>query len=154
MAMLVSGIAACGDGGGASRSPEMTRFQIDGTHFVVPSRRVVSIGLEPPGFVRIKDADSPVEVVYHANLQRKTDARGAPILFSINDGDYPNITYGRTRQGALVVCRMAISAPAGGCASGIEFEGSFWTIMFPRQRVSEADAFRHRAESLLQSFRA
>ncbi|WP_129790429.1 hypothetical protein [Sphingosinicella sp. CPCC 101087] len=130
----------------------MTHFQIDGTHFAVPSRRVVSINRDPPGFVRIKDSVSPVEIVYHSSLQGKTDPHGAPVLFSINDGAYPRIVYGRTVGGALVVCRVALAAPVGGCASAVEFEGSVWTVLFPEGRVGEADAFRRRAEALLRTF--
>lgn len=151
VALLALGVVACGDGRDASGAPKMTRFRVDGTRFAVPAANVRSISQEPPGFVRINDPDSPIEIAFHAGLQGKTDGRGAPLLLSVNDGAYPQIVYRRTARGTLVVCRTGVSAPNAGCGVPVSFRGATWTVLFPEQRAAEADALRRRAEQLLLS---
>ena len=150
--MIAIVVAACGDAREADGTPKVTRFRVDETHFAVPAANVRSISQEPPGFVRINDPDSPIEIAFHADLQGKTDGRGAPLLLSVNDGDYPQIVYRRTARGTLVVCRIAVAAPNAGCGVPVSFGGGTWTVSFPEQRVAEADALRHRAEQLLRSY--
>ena len=145
-------VAACGDAREADGTPKSTRFRVDETRFAVPAANIRSISQEPPGFVRINDPDSPIEIAFHADLQGKTDGRGAPILLSVNDGDYPQIIHRRTARGTLVVCRIGVSAPNAGCGVPVSFRGGTWTVLFPEQRIAEADALRRRAEQLLLSY--
>ena len=146
--MLVFGTAACN----GDRSPEMTQFSIKGTQFSVPSEEVRSARDGREGFVRINDPDTAIEIVYDPQLQQGTDARGYPLLFSVSDGDYPNLVYRRTPDGAPVVCRVAAAPPSRKCGSPIEFEGSTWAVLFPEPRVGEAEAFWRRAEAVLENF--
>lgn len=147
--MLAFGSAACDD---ADRSPEMIQFKIKDARFSVPSEAVRSVRDRPSGFIRINDPETPIELVYDQQLQQKSDERGYPVLFSVNDGDYPRIAYLRAPDGAPIVCRVAAAAPYGGCGSPIEFKGSTWAVLFPVGRVGEAEAFRRRAETVLQNF--
>lgn len=145
---LLAGCAACGD---ADR-PEMTEFSIDEASFSVPSEMIRSARDGREGFVRINDTESAIEVVYDPQLQQKSDARGYPVLFSVNDGDYPDLVYRRTAEGAPVVCRITAAAPSRKCGSPLRFKGSIWAVLFPGPRVAEAEAFRRRAEAVLERF--
>jgi hypothetical protein len=148
-AMLAFGAAACGDGDG---SPKMTEFKIKNAHFSVPSEVMRSAREGETGFIRINDPETAIEIVYDPQHQQKTDGRGYPVLFSVNDGDYPNLVYRRSPTGTPVVCRISAAAPSRKCGAPVEFKGSTWAVLFPGPRVAEADIFRRRAESVLQNY--
>ena len=153
IALVAAAIGGCGGGGRDGQAEKATRFRIGDTAFAVPPAYVQSIKREPPGFVRIKDSDSPIELVFDARLQRRADRRGVPLLFSINDG-YAHVAYRGTPAGAVVVCRTGAVAPHGGCATPLPFDGAIWTLLVPEPRLGEADALRARAEALLSAYRA
>ncbi|MEW9856656.1 hypothetical protein [Novosphingobium sp. M1R2S20] len=143
-------------GTGCSKSAEeadLVWFTLNGVSFEVPSHMIRSVRYKTPGFVRINDSDGPIEIAFDAQLQGRTDRYGAPLLFSINDGEYPGIAHGRSAGGALVVCRFAATAVLAVCGSQIQFGGADWTVLFPTGQVAEADKFRQRAIALLQRFR-
>jgi hypothetical protein len=148
-AMLVFGAAACGDGAG---SPKMTEFRIKDAQFSVPSKVLRAARDGRAGFVRINDPDTPIEIVYDPQLQRKVDERGYPVLFSVNDGEYPNLVYRRAAAGTPVVCRVSAAPPSRKCGAPVEFKGSTWAVLFPEPRVAEAEIFRRRAESVLEGY--
>lgn len=144
-------LAACGKP--EAQIEEQERFAVGGHSFSVPARHVRSIKRDSPGFVRINDPDSPLELIFDARLQGRTDQAGAPLLFGVNDGEYPRLSYWRTRAGARVVCREAVAAPRGGCGTAVETGGATWTVLFPQGRMGEADAMRRRAKALLERYR-
>jgi hypothetical protein len=148
-AMLVFGTAACGDGAG---SPKMTEFRIKDAQFSVPSEVMRSAREGETGFVHINDPDTPIEIVYDPQLQQKVDGRGYPVLFSVNDGEYPNLVYRRAAAGTPVVCRVSAAPPSRKCGAPVEFKGSTWAVLFPEPRVAEAEIFRRRAESVLEGY--
>lgn len=147
-AMLVFGAAACGNEG----SPKMTEFRIKEARFSVPSEVLRAARDGRTGFVRINDPDTPIEIVYDPQLQHKVDGRGYPVLFSVNDGDYPDLVYSRAAAGTPVVCRVSAAPPSRKCGAPVEFKGSTWAVLFPEPRVAEAELFRRRAETVLQGY--
>ena len=150
---LASGIAAACLALAGCENRDVTWFRIAGNEYAVPAKHVRSIRREPPAFIRINDPDSPIELVFDAGLAGRTDRRGAPSLFSINDGDYPRLVYRRTPEGALVVCRVATAAPRGGCGTVFQDDGANWTVLFSDKRLGEADALRGRARAVLAGYR-
>lgn len=138
--------AGCGEGG---RGEQPVRFRIADETYSVPSRQILSIKREPPGFVRIKDPDSPVELVFDARLQGRTDEAGVPLLFSINDGNYPRVSRWKTKEGALIVCREAAARPRGGCGTPVRYGGATWSVIFPERSLGQAATMQDRAAELL-----
>lgn len=147
--VLVAGAAACGD---ADRSAEVIQFSVGETEFSVPSKMLRSSRDGRAGFIRISDPETPIEIVYDLRLQHKTDKEGYPLLFSVNDGDYPGLEYSETAVSAPVICRVSAAAATRRCGSPVQFQYSTWAVLFPVARVQEADDFRRDAEILLQNF--
>lgn len=150
---LASGVAAACLALAGCADSEITWFRVAGNEYAVPTKHVRSIRREPPGFIRINDPDSPIELVFDARLAGRTDRRGAPLLFSINERDHPRLVYRRTPEGALVVCRVATAAPRGGCGTLFRDDGAAWAVLFSDTRLGEADALRRRARSVLAGYR-
>lgn len=145
-------LAGCSPGGPAAEE-EVTRFRIGDTRYAVPAYQVHSIKRDPPGFIRIHDPESPLELVFDARLQGRTDPQGVPLLFSVNDGNYPRISRWRTKEGEPVACREAAASPRGGCGTPLRHRGATWSVLFPRGRMGQADRLRARAEHLLDRYR-
>jgi hypothetical protein len=100
--------------------------------------------------VRIKHPDFPIELVFDDKSNRLTDSSGAPQIFSVNDGDYPNLTY-RSGPGDTIVCRGAASARAG-CGMKLSHGTAKWSVLFPVGRVEEAPEFADQALTLLDHY--
>lgn len=126
------------------------RLTAGNTVYAIPSRHVSTATREPHTFVRIKHPERPYDLIYDSRSQGVTDARGAPVIFSINDGRSPGIEYYRSRLGTIT-CRRAVN-PRGGCGTKLQHGGNEWSIVFPERRRGEAEAFIRDAVSLLQRY--
>ena len=144
--------AACLALAGCERN-DTTWFRVAGNEYAVPTKHVRSVRRDPPGFIRINDPDSPIELVFDAGLAGRTDRRGAPMLFSINDGEAPRLAYRRTPEGTLVVCRVATAAPRGGCGMLFHDGDAAWTILFSDRRLGQAGELQRRARAVLAGYR-
>src|SRR5690606_1008939 len=111
--------------------------RIKDTQFSVPSEVMRSAREGEAGFIRINDPETAIEIVYDPQHQQKVDGRGYPVLFSVNDGEYPNLVYRRAAAGTPVVCRVSAAPPSRKCGAPVEFKGSTWTVLFPEPRVAE-----------------
>lgn len=118
--------------------------------YKIPSRHVSTVTREPHTFVRIKHPKRPYDLIYDSRSQGVTDARGAPVIFSINDGQSPGIEYHRSPLGTIT-CRRAAN-PRGGCGTKLRHGENEWSIVFPEGRRGEAEAFIRDAVFLLRQY--
>ena len=140
--------------GQSSKTPspeEFERFSLSQQDYAVPKSHVRSIrrgGAE--SFERIKHPDHPIELVFDGKSNGSTDQSGAPRIFSINDGDYPGLTY-RSGDGETIVCRGADSARAG-CGTKLSHGAASWSVLFPISKVDEASQLTQQARNLLDRY--
>lgn len=118
----------------------------------IPSDHISTLTREPHTFVRIKHPERPYDLVFDSRTQGATDARGAPVIFSINDGKSPGIQYFRSGVG-IVTCRRAVN-PRGGCGIKLSHGRNEWSLIFPEKRVGEAESFVRDAAALLDRYQA
>lgn len=118
--------------------------------YAIPSRHISTVTREPHTFVRVKHPDRPYDLIYDSRSQGVTDRRGAPVIFSINDGQSPGIDYYRSGVG-VVTCRRAVN-PRGGCGLKLRHGENEWSLIFPESRLGEAEQFARDASSLLQRY--
>ena len=72
------------------------------------------------------------------------------MIFSVNDGEYPNLTYHR-RPGGLIICRGAASARTG-CGMRLPETYTNWSVLFPVSRLEEAPRLVELATTLLDLY--
>jgi hypothetical protein len=121
-----------------------------GETYVIPSGQVTKVTREPHTFIRVTDEDIPFELVFDSRLQGKSDPNGAPVVFSINDGNFPGVQYHQTGVG-MMVCRRAANA-RGACGYQLLNGENEWSLIIPRGRLGEADQMAKDASSLLESY--
>lgn len=149
---------ATGNGGSEKAVPvkappaeELERFTLSKQEYAVPISHVRSIRLGgASSFVRIKHPDFPIELVFDGKSNGLTDESGAPQIFSVNDGDYPNMTY-HSGPGDTIVCRAATSARAG-CGMKLSHGSARWSVLFPTSKVEEAPKLARQALALLDEY--
>ncbi|MGI8704595.1 MAG: hypothetical protein ACR2JJ_02145 [Sphingomicrobium sp.] len=116
----------------------------------IPHKHILSLTGEPHQFVRVKDPERRFELVYDSRTQGKDDARGWPVLFSLNDGRAPQIER-HSNKDLEVVCRRAVN-PRGGCGVRISHQGADWAVLFPRAHFGAAQAIRDQALEDLKAY--
>lgn len=135
---------------GCTGGDRATSLKIGDAVYRVPAKHILSLTEEPHQFVRIKDPQRSFELVYDSRTQGKEDPRGWPVLFSLNDGQAPQIERHSSRD-LKVVCRRAVN-PRGGCGVRISHEGADWTVLFPRAHFERAQAVRDQALEDLEAY--
>lgn len=136
-------VSACG--------PETTERLTAGSRtYAIPSRHISTVTREPHVFVRIKHPERPYDLVYDSRTQGATDAAGAPVIFSINDGQSPGIERYRSGVG-IITCRRAVN-PRGGCGVKLTHGSNEWSLLFPEKRLQDAERFTRDAASLLNQY--
>lgn len=118
--------------------------------YAIPSEHIGTVTREPHTFVRIKHPERPFELVYDSRSQGVPDARGAPTIFSINDGSSQGIDYHRSEVG-IITCRRAAS-PGGGCGVKLKHGESEWSVLFGRSLLGKADQIAVDAVALLDHY--
>lgn len=81
----------------------------------------------------------------------KTDANGAPRIFSINDRDYLGIDYFERGDGWPIICRSGMRAQSG-CDTLFEYAGTPWMLLLPNSQRDNAKALVEKAQQLLEGF--
>ena len=135
----------------ASSVEELERFTLSKQEYAVPTSHIRSIrrgGAQ--SFVRIKHPDHPIELVFDGKSNGLTDSSGAPRIFSVNDSDYPGLTY-RSGTGETIVCRGAVSARAG-CGTKLTHGSARWSVLFPVSKVEEAAELTEQALAVLDRY--
>ncbi len=145
-AMLAPALVGC-------RQSGLVEFHTESSRYLIPESHVRSVERGPHTFIRVKNPEVSFELVYDSRLQSRRAPGGAPLLFSINDGDYRRILYRRSPGGRLVVCRIASAAPRGGCGMPLFHGGGTWTVLFPDGQLAQTDAIRSAATDLLAHYR-
>ena len=84
------------------------RLTVGGTLYAIPSAHVSTVTRSPHVFVRVKHPERPYDLVFDSRTQGATDPNGAPVIFSINDGQSPGVHYHRSAAGT-VICRRAVN---------------------------------------------
>ncbi|NTZ42639.1 hypothetical protein G7A66_05975 [Altererythrobacter sp. SALINAS58] len=127
------------------------QFELAGQSYFVPASQVPAIrkGGEQ-SFVRLKHPDSSIVLVFDGKSNGLTDAAGAPRMFSINDGEYPNLQYQSGPEGTIV-CRPASSAQTG-CGMKVSHGSAEWTVLFPLSQLEEAPALTEQALEILDHY--
>jgi hypothetical protein len=121
-----------------------------GQTYIIPSGQVTTVTREPHTFIRVTDQSLPYELIYDSRLQGKRDRSGAPVVFSINDGERPGVQYHQTEVGTII-CRRAPNA-RGGCGYQLQHGENEWSLLIPTGRLDEADRLAAHASSLLQRY--
>ena len=143
-----------GNSGSAEAAPpveQLERFTLSKQAYAVPTSHIRSIrrgGAQ--SFVRIKHPDHPIELVFDGKSNGLTDSSGAPRIFSVNDSDYPGLTY-RSGTGEPIVCRGAVSARAG-CGTKLTHGSARWSVLFPVSKVEEAAELTEQALAVLDRY--
>lgn len=117
---------------------------------MIPPNQVTMVTRKPHTFIRVTDNDHPYELVFDSRLQGKTDRNGAPVVFSVNDGEAPFVRYRRTKVGVMV-CRATANA-RGGCGYRLIHGKNEWSLLIPRGRLNEAEEIAEEASTLLERF--
>lgn len=135
----------------AVSAQEFEQFALAGQSYSVPASQVAAIRKGgDQSFVRLKHPDSSIVLVFDGKSNGLTDAAGAPRMFSINDGEYPNLQYEPGPQGTIV-CRPASSAQTG-CGMKVSHGSTEWTVLFPLSQLEEAPALTEQALEILDHY--
>ena len=130
---------------------EFEQFALSGQDYSVPASQVAAIRKGgDQSFVRLKHPASSIVLVFDGKSNGLTDAAGAPRMFSINDGEYPNLQYEPGPQGTIV-CRPASSAQTG-CGMKVSHGSTEWTVLFPLSQLEEAPALTEQALEILDHY--
>lgn len=147
-AAAISAAPAAGDAGALA----IRQFRLQGHAYAVPAAHIQALRMQPDAFVRIKPPGTLFDLVYDSRSQAAVDRSGAPQVFSVNDGDYPEIDYFAGREGP-VVCRRA-AAPRGGCGMRIRHGDADWSVLFPRGGLAAAGDIAREAQAALEAYGA
>lgn len=131
-------LAACGSSDTAG-----TVLTLGSAKYAVPDAHIRSLTQKPHQFVRIKRPDSSFELVYDSRTAARSDGRGWPVIFSLNDQRAPNVRR-YSSDDLKVVCRQAVH-PEGGCGLKVTHSGAEWTVLFPNDHLNASAAIRQRA---------
>lgn len=118
--------------------------------FVIPPSALAELTPDPVQLVRIRPPGKAFEIVHDGRAVGRRDRTGVPHIFSINDGEAPDVRYGRKGR-YLVLCRRSTSAD-GACGTWIDHGGAYWSVLFPEGRRSEAETFAREAALLLRKY--
>lgn len=118
--------------------------------YLIPSQHISTVTREPHIFVRIKHPERQYDLIYDSRSQGRTDPQGAPVVFSINDGQSPGLVYFRSRAG-MIVCRRAAN-PRGGCGLKLTHGKNEWSLVFPENLLNESAQFVRDASAQLQRY--
>lgn len=138
-------LMACGD---SETTGKM--ITLGQTKYAVPKAHVTSATLEPHQFVRIKPPESSFELVHDSRTAGRTDGRGWPIIFSVNDERVPSV-HRYSSENLMVVCRQAVN-PQGGCGLRVSHRGAEWAVLFPDDQLNAAGIIRERALAALAGY--
>lgn len=149
-------MAACSPGGQApppepddqsrsepaqANSPKtLQRFSYGGQSFTVPAQDISVIRtVKGKTFIRLKLPDHPADIVFDEASEGQISASGVPIIFSINDRDYPRIEYTMREGGSMVICRFGMAAQSG-CGTKFDHAGVELALLFPLSKLDDADS--------------
>lgn len=123
---------------------------LGGVKYAVPKAHITSLSREPHQFVRIKPPETSFELIYDSRTARRSDRRGWPVIFSLNDERAPNV-YRYSSKDMMVVCRRAVN-PEGGCGLRVSHRGAEWAVLFPSDHLNAAGVIRQRALAALAAY--
>ncbi len=138
-------LVACGSSDTAG-----TMITLGEARYAVPQAHITSRSRKPHQFVRIKRPESRFELIYDSRTAGRSDHRGWPMIFSLNDERAPNV-YRYSNADLMVVCRQAVN-PVGGCGLKVTHRGAEWTVLFPSDHLGAAAIIRGRAVEALASY--
>lgn len=141
LAIVLSLSAACAE-------PQRREFRTDQTIYRFSTEHIRSSAHEPHLFIRVSPPDERFDLILDSRLEGRTDSRGLPVLFSINDGPQSELMYHRTQAGTIV-CRRAIASID--CGLPISIGDERWALLFPEPLIGRVDAMRARAEQFLRA---
>lgn len=134
----------------ACSGQRVERLTAGGQTYVIPSAQVTTVTRKPHTFIRITDNGLPFELVFDGRLQGRTDRTGAPVIFSVNDGNSPGVRYHRTRAG-MIICRKAANA-RGSCGYQLQHGKNAWSLLIPRASLDQAEQIADDALTLLNRY--
>ena len=138
-------LAACGSSDTAGKM-----ITLGEARYAVPEAHVTSLSRKPHQFVRIKPPEASFELVYDSRTAGRSDRRGWPVIFSLNDERAPNVTR-YSSDDLMVVCRKAVN-PEGGCGLRVSHRGAEWTVLVPGDHLNAAGLIRQRALAALAAY--
>lgn len=150
MRKLGVAIATAAATGCAADAPADMQVSVDGVSYELPAAHVRALTLDPHQFVRMKPPGVSFELIYDSRSAMQVDARGWPVIFSLNDGRAPGI-HRYSQEGVRVVCRRATN-PLGGCGIRVEHRGANWTVLFPISEKQSADTLLDSARGVLDDY--
>ncbi|MGE3745639.1 MAG: hypothetical protein AB7G25_08030 [Sphingomonadaceae bacterium] len=134
-----------------SRQGSTRQLELAGQIYAVPAELLSAVRLGAENtFVRIMSPDVAADIVFDEKLNGLVDQAGAPQIFSINDGRYPNIAY-HARSGRIIVCRAGMASRTG-CGMRFKHIGVDWALLFPVGRLEDAEILLEEATTILDGF--
>lgn len=138
-------LAACG-------RAELETLNVEGRAYAVPSGHISSLTREPHVFLRVKPPETRFSLVYDSRAVGAQSGPGVPRIFSVNDEGQTGVEY-HQRGESLVVCRKAVH-PNGGCGTMVDHDGAQWAVLFPLERLPEAEKLAREAVAMLDEYSA
>ena len=138
-------LAACGSGDAAG-----VIVTLSGVKYAVPEAHITSKSSKPHQFVRIKPPETSFELIYDSRTTGRSDQRGWPMIFSLNDERAPDVDR-YSNEHLQVVCRKAVN-PQGGCGLRVSHRGAEWGVLFPGDHLNSAGVIRQRALDTLARY--
>lgn len=138
-------LIACGSNDTAGKI-----LTLGGAKYAVPAAHITSLSRKPHQFVRIKPPEASFELVYDSRTAGRSDRRGWPVIFSLNDQRAPNVQR-YSSEDLMVVCRKAVN-PEGGCGLRVSHRGAEWAVLFPNDQLNAARIIRQRALAALAAY--
>ena len=133
---------------------ETRTLEIHGRMYSIPAEYIPSYRTEAGNaFVRLKVPGFSAEIVLDEGSLGKTDAKGAPQIFSINDRDYRGTDYFERGDGWPIICRSGMRAQSS-CDTLFEYAGTRWMLLLPNSQRDNAKALVEKAQQLLKGFSA
>ncbi len=142
---LLLGLAACRGQGAEVMSVSDQRYSF-------PSHHISSLTRKPHTFVRLKPPEKQFSLVYDSRAVGAQSGPGVPRIFSVNDEGQTGVEYHNSGR-LLVVCRKAVH-PKGGCGTVIDHGKAQWAVLFPIDRIREAEAIVGEARAQLNAYRS
>ena len=128
-----------------------TDIRLEGLPYDFPADAVDRIVRPEDGmtYVRLNEIQPGVILIFDSRVNRAERKRGELTLATLNFGRFAK-TEKITSEGRIVICRNRLGL---NCGIRIDDQGTLWTALFARDRLSRVDEVEAAARLMLNRYR-